>query len=147
MPQARALNQTLRIRHATPSDKEAVQHVYYCLVGPPTGQEVVWERLIVEKTLLVAEMDGMVVGFGGIDLYAEEQLKWLYVLPERQGSGVGAKMLHELEQVAWENGLTAIRLHSAPAAEMFYRRHGYEAVDAGQRVQHDHEGVEMSKHL
>lgn len=140
------MDQTFRIRHASASDKEAIQNVYYCLVGPPTGQELVWDRLITDQTLLVAQVDETVVGFGGIDLHAQEQLKWLYVLPEYQRNGIGAQLLRELEQVGWQNGLTSIRLHAAPAAEVFYRRHGYGAVDAGERLEHDHQGVEMIKY-
>ena len=99
---------------------------------------------------MVAEVEGAVIGFGGIDIDATEQLKWLYVLPEYQGAGIGARLLKELEQVGWTCGLSAIRLHAAPGAAEFYQRHGYSRVaeddSEDNRVVHDHAGVEMIKH-
>lgn len=135
-----------RLRQAITEDNEAIQRVYCYIVGPPTGQERTWSRLIEEGWLIVAEVEGEVVGFGGIDLDATEQLKWLYVLPEHQGAGIGARLLNDLEQVGWTSGLTAIRLHAAPGAVEFYQRHGYGHVAEEERVVHDHEGVEMIKH-
>ena len=135
-----------RLRQATTEDNDAVQRVYSYIVGPPTGQERTWNRLIQEGWLIVAEVGGEVIGFGGIDIDATEQLKWLYVLPEYQGIRIGARLLNALEQVGWTNGLTAIRLHAAPGAVEFYDKHGYSRVAKDEQVVHDHEGVEMIKH-
>ena len=134
-----------RLRQAITEDNEAIQRVYCYIVGPPTGQERTWNRLIQKGWLIVAEVEGEVIGFGGIDIDATEQLKWLYVLPEYQGAGIGARLLNELEQVGWTSGLAAIRLHAAPGAVEFYQRHGYVRVAAEDRVVHDHEGVQMIK--
>jgi GNAT superfamily N-acetyltransferase len=134
-----------RLRPATTEDTESIQRVYSYIVGPPTGQERTWSRLIEAGWLVVAEMEGDVIGFGGIDIEAVEQLKWLYVLPEHQGNGIGSKILEELERVGWSSGLSAIRLHAAPNAVEFYRRHGYRPVTEDDQLAHDHEGVAMIK--
>ncbi len=134
-----------RLRRATSEDNEPIQRVYSYIVGPPTGQERTWSRLIQDGCLFVAEVDEQVVGFGGIDIEAVEPLKWLYVLPEYQSAGIGSKLLKELEDAGWSRGLSAIRLHAAPNAVDFYQRHGYRRVAEHDRVAHDHDGVAMIK--
>lgn len=133
------------IRPAGVSDKESINRIYYCMVGPPAGQESVWERLLHDGGLLVAERDHDVIAFGGIEVTAIEQLKWLYVLPEFQRLGIGQQLLHELERIGWNGGLTALHVHAAPGAEDFYARNGYVRLDPSEQVRHDHEGVEMIK--
>ena len=135
-----------RLRPATPEDKESIQRVYSYLVGPPTGQEQTWQRLINERHIMVAEVDAQVVAFGGIDLEADEQLKWLYVLPEYQTAGIGSKILNQLEGIGWTAGLNSIHLHAAPGAFLFYRRHGYREVE-GDDLAHDHDGITMVKDI
>ena len=94
--------------------------------------------------MIVAEVDARIAGFGGIDSDAGEQLKWLYVMTEHQGAGVGSEILKQLEETGWSRGLTAIRLHAAPGAFLFYRRHGYREVER-EDLAHDHEGISMIK--
>lgn len=93
----------------------------------------------------MAEAEGCIIGFGGIDVNATEQLKWLYLLPQHQGVSIGSQLLRQLESIGWEAGLNSIRLHSAPGAVEFYRRHGYRPVVSVDEIGHDHEGVEMMK--
>ncbi len=95
----------------------------------------------------MAEDDGRIIGFGGIDVQASEPLKWLYLLPQYQRVGLGSKILQRLEEIGWESGLSLLRLHSAPLAVEFYRRHGYRAVEPTDLLGHDHEGVEMAKEI
>jgi GNAT superfamily N-acetyltransferase len=97
--------------------------------------------------LIVAATDDQVIGFGGIDVTAAEQLKWLYILPDYQSSGLGSKILQQLEMIGWRCGLQRLRVHAAPGAVGFYERHGYVRVDQAQQTEHDHEGVEMVKSL
>jgi GNAT superfamily N-acetyltransferase len=96
--------------------------------------------------MVVAAVEGEIAGFGGIDTNAVEQLKWLYVMPEFQGSGVGTQILKQLEEIGWSCGLSAIRLHAAPGASQFYQRHGYRVVE-GDDVPHDHAGIMMIREL
>lgn len=132
------------VRLATAEDLESIQRLYSYVIGPPTGQERNWSRLISGGSMVVAEVERQIAGFGGLDSDAVEQLKWLYVMPEYQGAGVGAEILKQLEEIGWSRGLSAIRLHAAPGAFLFYRRHGYREVERDD-VAHDHEGIMMVK--
>jgi GNAT superfamily N-acetyltransferase len=135
-----------QIRIAQPEDKEAIQRIYHAVAGPHADQdEERWDRLIQQGGLVVAQAEGRILGFGGIDVHAAEQLKWLYLLPQHQGAGFGSEILQRLESIGWEAGLDSLRVHSAPAAESFYRRHGYRRVEMAALMEHDHEGVEMMK--
>lgn len=134
------------VRLATAKDLESIQRVYSYVIGPPTGQERTWRRLISGGSMVVAEVDAQIAGFGGIDCDAVEQLKWLYMMPEYHGAGIGSEILRQLEEIGWSRGLTAIRLHAAPGAFLFYRRHGYREVERDD-VPHDHDGITMVKEI
>jgi ribosomal protein S18 acetylase RimI-like enzyme len=134
------------IRLAQPEDKEAIQRIYDAVVGPQASQdEALWDRLIQRGGLVVVTDEGRIVGFGGIDVHAAEQVKWLYLLPQHQRAGLGSELLRRLESIGWEAGLDSLRVHSAPRAVHFYRRHGYRLVETHEHTEHDHEGVEMTK--
>ena len=135
------------IRRARPEDKESILRIYTSVVMPAPAPDVAYlSQSIQTGGLLVAETgDRLLIGFGGIDVHAREQLKWLYLLPEHQRAGVGSALLQRLEALAWEAGLNSLRLHSAPGAVEFYRRHGYRAVEVEEQIGHDHDGVEMVK--
>src|SRR3982074_780510 len=113
-------------RTATTEDQESIQQIYISLVGLQANQNTAcWEQLIRSGGLLVAQTEVVIVGFGGIDLQAAEQLKWLYVLPGSQGAGLGSRLLQHLGKIGWEAGLSFLRLHAAPASVEFYRERGY----------------------
>ena len=134
------------IRTARSEDKEPIRRIYISAVGPRARwDEVYWDQLMHARGFLVALTEGQVIGFGGIDVNATEQLKWLYLLPQHQRTGVGSELLQRLEGIGWEAGLASLRLHSAPGAVEFYRRHGYRIVEEAEQLEHDHEGVEMVK--
>ena len=134
------------IRIAHPEEKATVQGIYGAVVGPHADQdEARWDRLIQQGGLVVATEEGRVVGFGGIDIHAAEQVKWLYLLPQHQGGGLGTVILQRLESIGWEAGLETLRVHSAPGAVNFYRKQGYRVVETAAQMGHDHEGVEMVK--
>ena len=134
------------IRIAQPEDKETIQRIYREVIGPHVDQdEARWDRLIQQGGLVVAQVEGRIIGFGGIDVNDAEQVKWLYLLPQHQGAGFGSEILQRLESIGWEAGLDSVRVHSAPEAVNFYRRHGYRLVETAAQMGHDHEGVEMMK--
>lgn len=136
----------LEIRVAQPEDKETIKRIYHAVVGPHADQnEALWNRFIRQGGLVVAQAEGQIIGFGGIDVHAAEQLKWLYLLPQHQGAGVGSEILQRLESIGWDAGLEAIRVHSAPGAVSFYQRRGYRLVETAAPTEHDHEGVAMMK--
>ncbi|HXD33258.1 MAG TPA: GNAT family N-acetyltransferase [Pyrinomonadaceae bacterium] len=133
------------IRVANLDDIPFIHQVYLAAAGSDVPESN-WEKLISEGGVLVAETDNDIIGFGGIDVTAVEQIKWLYVTPEIQGTGVGARILAEMEKLGWDSGHDSLRLHANPPAIEFYRRQGYEKVEAGQQIGHDHDGLEMIKY-
>ena len=136
----------MEIRHARSEDQDAIREIYSSAAGPHASLDGARrDQLIEAGAVLVAEEQGRVIGFGSIEVSAEEHVRWLYVLPECRKDGVGSELLKCLERIGWGAGLDSIRLHAAPAAAGFYRRNGYEEVAGGERVGHDHDGVEMVK--
>jgi putative acetyltransferase len=75
--------------------------------------------------MLVAELDGKVVGFGEI-VAAQCELRAVYVSPECGRSGVGRALLNELERRAKHLGAPRLWLDSSLTAEPFYSAHGYQ---------------------
>jgi putative acetyltransferase len=74
---------------------------------------------------MVVAMDGtMVVGFGQLNPDVGE-VDAVYVLPERQGEGIGGMVLSDLEQRAAERGVTTLELSATLNAANFYERAGY----------------------
>ena len=134
------------IRRATLLDRPSIEGVYATVVGTSLvlGDDE-WRRWFSLAGFVVAEENDRVIGFGGIDVTAEEQLRWVYLLPEFQHGGIGSKILHELETLAWSSGLQSIRLHSTPGAVQFYVKRGYTRVPDQEQLGHDHDGVEMVK--
>lgn len=72
----------------------------------------------------VAEVDGQVAGFGRIDVHSAE-LAMLFVDPAHARRGIGAAILHHLEQVALENGLEFLTLRASLNAVPFYKSMGF----------------------
>lgn len=136
----------LVIRRANQTDIDAIKKLYTVA----TGFEFVlsheeWQRWIDLRGVVIAEIDNQTIGFGGIDVTAREQLRWLYVVPEYSRAGFGSKLLQELEEIGWRSGLSSIHLHSTPSAVQFYAKLGYARVPAQDQIAHDHDGVEMVK--
>src|ERR1044071_3085465 len=135
-----------KVRRAVPEDKEIICEIYASAARRDAAlDEVYLDRLIRAGGVFVAEEAARVVGFGSIEVSAAEHVRWLYVLPGRQGGGVGSGLLRRLESVGWEAGLRALRLHAAAAAAGFYRRNGYREATPDEAFGHAHEGVEMLK--
>lgn len=83
---------------------------------------------------VVAYMDGDPVGCGGIHPLpgGEVELKRFFVYPAYRRRGIAASLLHMLEDVARQQGASAIKLETGePQAEAvrFYRKHGYRDID------------------
>ncbi len=73
--------------------------------------------------LVLAEQDGEVVGFAGVD---GDMLEMLFVEASRRGTGIGAALLgHVVERY----GVKAVDVNEQnPAATGFYLRHGFRIV-------------------
>ncbi len=135
----------MEIRQATLQDLPFILAIYLRVTysaAPPSNEYLT--KLITKGGLFVAEDRCELIGFGGVDLEAAEQIKYLYVIPEHQHQGVGSKLLRELEGLASMTGLSGLRLHSSPGAVDFYKAKGYEPVSESD-IAHDHEGFAMMK--
>jgi N-acetylglutamate synthase-like GNAT family acetyltransferase len=75
---------------------------------------------------VVAERHGKVCGFAMVARNGSVTL--CYVLPEVQHSGVGKKLLAEMEAQAVRWGLDTLTVESTLTAKLFYERNGYVAA-------------------
>lgn len=81
------------------------------------------EQINQERTCLVAEEDGRLVGTAALD---GNELVTFFVWPDCQGRGVGATLLTRLEAIARVEGREELRADSSLTATAFYERHGYQ---------------------
>ena len=73
------------------------------------------------------------IGCGALRRHDETsaEVKRMYVVPDRRGSGVAAALLRALEDAARARGWTTLRLETGPAqpdAIRFYEREGYRQI-------------------
>ena len=83
------------------------------------------ERKLRELEIWVAELDGVMAGWGAI---RGGRLEGLYAAPEFAGRGIGAALLEMLEQLMRERGVHAVHAEASSNARDFYLRRGYEAT-------------------
>jgi GNAT superfamily N-acetyltransferase len=72
---------------------------------------------------IVAERDGVVVGFGLLNL--DGRISLLYISPDARFSGVSKSLLATLEQEALAAGLQRLELESTTTSLRFYTDSGY----------------------
>ncbi|MGH1491048.1 MAG: ribosomal protein S18-alanine N-acetyltransferase [Acidimicrobiales bacterium] len=105
------------------------------LVGQVAGERS-------DRYWLVAELDGRVVGFGGLLFAADEaHIMNLAVAPELQRRGIAALLVARLLAVAGDRGATAATLEvraSNLAALALYQRFGFD--EAGRRPRYYPDG-------
>ncbi len=88
-----------------------------------------------DGVLLLARVDGEPAGLGGVRHLdtAIAEVKSMYVAPAFRGSGLGRRILAQLDGIARERGCRAVRLDTsgylAPAVGL-YRAAGYREVPA-----------------
>ena len=97
----------------------------------PTPEQFVAPRGV----FLIVEQDGMDVGCGGIRQLTPTryEVKHLWVQPQARGTGLGRRLLEELERRARALGATQLVLDtnaSQAAAAALYRSAGYVEVPA-----------------
>ena len=83
------------------------------------------ERKLRELEVWVAELDGVVVGWGAIH---GDTLEGLYAAPEFAGQGVGAGLLGMLEGLIRDREFPSVRAEASTNARGFYFRRGYRAT-------------------
>lgn len=83
------------------------------------------ERKLRELEVWVAELDGVVAGWGAI---RGDSLEGLYTAPEFAGQGVGPRLLDRLERLMRAREFPSVRLEASSNARGFYLRRGYRAT-------------------
>ncbi len=83
------------------------------------------ERKLLELEVWVAELDGVVVGWGAI---RGDMLEGLYVAAEFAGQGGGAGLLGMLEGLIREREFPSVHAEASINARGFYLRRGYRAA-------------------
>ena len=139
----------ITVRLASLNDANAIRDIYRAAISESASQDQGLPAISRQGGLFIAELGETAIGFGGIDFDAREQIRYVYVIPEYQRSGlrVGLKILETMEAAARQRGIRLVRLHAAPDAVRFYEKAGYSAVEPKDLIGHDHEGVEMVKDL
>ena len=132
----------VEVRPATAADAAAIERVgretwpsTYGFAGDEyltNGLETWWSEEAVLRGIdttrtFVAEIDGEVIGMGNIDLRPEKPIIWkLYVLPGRQGCGVGHALMTGLLAEASRDSAVLLEYTDGNArATGFYLRHGF----------------------
>jgi len=87
-----------------------------------------FEQAVATTEYLIAEAGGEAVGFAQLDPGAGE-VKMLYVHPRWAGSGIGRRLLEELEGIARERGLERLWLRASLNAVAFYARCGWRETE------------------
>jgi putative acetyltransferase len=82
------------------------------------------EQKLRELEIWVAELDGIVAGWGAI---RGDSLEGLYTAPDFAGRSVGAGLLEMFERLMCERGIRAVRAEASSNAMAFYLRRGYRA--------------------
>jgi putative acetyltransferase len=83
------------------------------------------EQKLRELEVWVAELDGVVVGWGAI---RGDMLEGLYVAAEFAGQGVGAGLLGMLEGLIRDREFPSVHAEASTNARDFYLRRGYRAT-------------------
>ena len=146
---------TVRIRQAMDDDRQGIWAVHVrairevCSHSYSAEQVASWAGLLSpdsyagvlrERFVLVAEDKGGIAGFGQLN-QASGQVEAVYVLPDRQGEGIGRALLLALEDKARAAGLKRLQLSATLNAVPFYERAGY--VEEGSTVHRLPNGVEL----
>jgi len=127
------------IRPAADGDREALWTVHVqairdtCSRVYSAGQISAWSDLLSprsyvevlrDRVIVVAEDDTGVIGFGQLDANTQE-IEAVYVLPDRQGHGVGRALLQWLESSARAAGIDTVWLSATLNAVSFYEGAGF----------------------
>lgn len=85
----------------------------------------VYDQALKEKVFLVAhDTKQELMGLGILDIQNAE-ISAIYIHPDAVGNGVGTKLLCKLEEIARNNNVVKITVHSTLNAKGFYQRNGY----------------------
>lgn len=90
---------------------------------------------------------GRLLGVGRLHFISpvEAQIRYMAVVEDSRGSGVGSALVAELERIAADQSAQRVVLNAREAVVGFYRRLGYEVIGDGPTLFHDLKHVRMGK--
>lgn len=94
---------------------------------------ITWNLSLTHHKTLVAEMDGIIVGFGDLN---GNFLDRLYVHAEYQRRGIATAIMDRLERYAAEQNYTTIVTHASITAYPFFQSRDYQLVKEQQVERH-----------
>lgn len=131
----RALKPTVALESPLERDGTALirlAHEFSASLYPPASNHTLDAAALAHADVrfFVARHDGVAVGCGAyrLDPSGSVEIKSVFVMAAARGQGVGALLLHAIEQSALSEGATLARLESgivSTAALSLYRRAGY----------------------
>ena len=85
-----------------------------------------WNQSFCEHDTLVAEQNGIIVGFGDMD--HSGYLDRLYVHRDYQRQGIASAIVNQLEQHALLHGISVFTTHASITAKPFFEHQGYALI-------------------
>lgn len=82
-----------------------------------------WNKSFLEHNTLIAEEDGIIVGFGDID--NNGYIDRLYVHRDYQGQGIATAIVTNLEKHAVIRNISSFTTHASITAKPFFEKQGY----------------------
>lgn len=127
------------IRRMTAGDVDAVAAIEYASFASPWSRESFANEMTGNPVAryLVAELDGVVIAFGGMHIILDEgHIMNIAVLEKHRGRGIGTRLLSAMMQYAANLGAGYLTLEvreSNAAAIALYRAHSFVAVNRRKR--------------
>lgn len=77
---------------------------------------------------VLACIENKPVATGRVDIEKQGKIGRVAVLKDYRRRGIGAQVMQALEQIAFDHGLTQVRIHAQLAAQAFYESLGYQVA-------------------
>lgn len=142
-------------RKYRPSDCEKIAELFYQTVHSVNQKDytpeqldawataqvdlVQWNRTLSDHYTVVAEEDGVILGFG--DMAEDGYLDRLYVHKDHQGQGIATALCGRLERAV---GAQSITTYASITARPFFEKRGYKTVKPNQV---ERNGVRLTNYL
>ncbi|MEX1286379.1 MAG: GNAT family N-acetyltransferase, partial [Acidimicrobiia bacterium] len=129
----------MRLRPARPADANALTdlalrskaHWGYdaAFIEACRAELTITPERIADEAMVVAEVDGRIVGFVAVK---GDSLEDLFAEPDAIGTGIGSALLAAAVDIARSNGVSELVIEADPHAVDWYRARG--AIDTGTTV-------------
>ena len=122
------------IEPTTSEEFKKYYNLRYEILRKPWGQPIGSERDERDITsihrMIIDDKTDEVLAVGRLQYNSidEAQLRYMAVIDEFQGQGLGSQIISELENIARENGNKLMILSARKNAIQFYKNNGYEIV-------------------